>query len=755
MPDTDLANDPLLTDLTAPQREAVAHNAGPLLVLAGAGSGKTRVITRRIAYLIHRHDVAPWQVLAITFTNKAAGEMRDRVAALVSPRQAAAASISTFHSFCARVLRQYSDRIGLPPGYTIYDTADQKRAIKQAVEAVDLNTSNFPPAKTLGAISQAKNDMLDADAYAKQAGDFFTRNIAKIYHAYTRILQRNKAVDFDDLLLKTVDLLRGEQDVLDQMRDRYRYILIDEYQDTNHVQFVLAHMLAGERRNLMATGDPDQSIYSWRGADIRNILDFEQQYPDCTIVRLEQNYRSTKSILAAADALIRNNEARRHKDLWTDNEAGDPVHVVTCYDQEHEAKWIAQTFEQWRDEMELSWSDFAIFYRVNALSRSLEDELRRSSIPYQVARGTSFYDRKEIKDMLAYLQVIANPADEVNLLRIINTPARGISDKTQKMLQAHAAKSNSTVHEMLYEAEHVPSLNTRAVNSVLKFAKLLRRWRWFADLEAKPSDGAEEDKPHTLRGLVENVLRESGLQDHYASEKSDPDDERLMNLGELVTAAQEFDATFEERLEPGQEATVAARLLAYLEQVSLVADIDSLEEGSGAVTLMTLHAAKGLEYPVVAIAGVEDGLLPHERSQSSETQMEEERRLCFVGITRAQRRLVLLRAKLRTVFGQKIPTMESRFLGELPAEQIEAIDASDDYLAGDDDLTDTSGPSGGMLDRAARRFPPGTLVQHDRFGLGRVEDVSAQGSHTKARIRFEQAGTKTLILQYAPLTVLG
>ena len=719
---------------------------GPLLVLAGAGSGKTRVITRRISYLILRVGLAPWNILAITFTNKAAGEMRQRVAGMLSERQAAAVTLSTFHSLCARTLRIYGDRLNLPTGYSIYDTADQTRAVKQALEALDISSTNFPPAKILAAVSAAKNDLTDADTYEAAARDFFSRTVAKVYRGYQAVLDRNHALDFDDLLLKTVKLVRHHPDVLEALRERYQYVLIDEYQDTNHAQFTIAHALAAGHRNLCATGDPDQSIYSWRGADIRNILDFETQYTDAKVVRLEQNYRSTKCILAIADRLIRQNVRRRHKALWTENEMGTPVRVARCYDGQHEAKWVIEQLQRLHDQEEIAWSGMAVFYRTNSLSRVIEDALRNAAIPYQIVRGTAFYDRKEIKDAVAYLRVVANPADEVNLLRIINIPTRGISNKTIKAMQAHATAHQQTVSNVMDDPESVSGLHSRAVSAIAKFRRLLAQWHVAA--------AEEVDRP-SVRRFLERILLESELEAYYRKDKNDPDAERIANLGELVSSAQQFDEEydFEHADDPtSSPASLARKLEAYLEQISLVSDLDNMDSNQGAVTLMTLHAAKGLEFPVIAMIAVEDGLLPHARSKDDSEATEEERRLCFVGITRARRHLMLSHARYRTVFGQTQAVIPSRFLGELGDEAIERIDVSKDGawpakrpLSGsDDDAWDDEGEI----------YPPGTMVRHAQFGLGRVLKVDTVGAHTRARVQFAAFGTKTLVLEYARLEIV-
>ncbi|MEM8739123.1 MAG: UvrD-helicase domain-containing protein [Planctomycetota bacterium] len=746
--------DPLLDGLTPPQAQAAAHVDGPLLVLAGPGSGKTRVITRRIAYLVRAVGIPPWNVLAITFTNKAAGEMRDRVGRLLTERQARATTVATFHSLCARLLRQYADRLGLPPGYSIYDTSDQKRAIKQALEDLEINTKNFPPASMLGSISQAKNDLLDAAGYARQADNFYDRTVAKVYTKYEAILERNAALDFDDLLLKTVKLFRGHPDVLAELRDRYRYVMIDEYQDTNHAQFVIANALAAEHQCIMCTGDPDQSIYGWRGADIQNILEFERHYPAAQVVRLEQNYRSTKTILAAADALIVNNRGRRHKALWTENPQGDPVKVVSCLDEKQEATWVAEEFQRLRDEADVAWGEMAVFYRINSLSRVMEETLRRAGVPYQIARGTAFYDRKEIKDAIAYLRVVANPADEVNLLRVINTPARGISAASVKALQAFGLAHGQPIDTLLGDPMRVTALNPRAQSSVAKFGQTVDRWRATAGIDGGAPAAAEP----SLRGFVEDVLRDSGLETFYRNDKSDPDRERLANLGELVSSAQQFEEEYlfeAEQDGEGDAVGLREKLLAFLERVALVSDADAVDSDQGMVTLMTLHAAKGLEYPVVAMIGVEDGLLPHDRANADEKELEEERRLAFVGITRAERQLYLCHGKMRTVFGQTTPTIRSRFIGELPEETVEAIDPSSDPGAYEEaGYAGGGGAQRSLAARQAGQYPPGTLVKHPQFGLGRVVNVSPMGAHTRAKVDFTTAGPKTLILQYARLEVV-
>ena len=748
------ANDPLLAGLTEPQREAVTHVDGPMLVLAGPGSGKTRVITSRVAHLVTRVGIPPWQVLAITFTNKAAGEMHARTAELVTDRQARALTVCTFHSLCARVLRQFAERLDLPPGYSIYDTTDQKRAVKQALTDLEINTKNFPPGGLLSSISNSKNELVDADAYQKLASDFYSRTVAKVYTKYTEILTRNNALDFDDLLLKVVQLFREHPDVLKMLQDKYQYVMIDEYQDTNHAQFMIANALASRHKNICATGDPDQSIYGWRGANIKNILDFEAHYPDAKVVRLEQNYRSTKKILSLADGLIRHNSHRKHKDLWTHNDEGDPVQIVMCSDERHEANWIVDAYQKLHDEKDVAWGQMAVFYRINSLSRVMEDALRNAGVPYQIARGTAFYERAEIKNAVAYLRCVVNAADEVSLLRIINTPTRGISDKTVKAMQAYCLANNVQIDTLLGDPLKLTAVNTRAQTSVAKFGKLLDTWRQAAGFgPQEPTVVGDPIASTTLRGFVEDVLRQSGLEDACRNDKSDPDHERLANLGELVTSAQQFEEEYELEIEldgSDHTPTLAEKLLAFLERISLVSDVDAVDPDQGAVTLMTLHAAKGLEYPVVAMIGVEDGLLPHERANGDQQELEEERRLCFVGITRAMRQLYLTHARYRTVFGMSNATIPSRFFREMPEDCYEEVDATED----DADSLSEGLVQRSLAGREAAKYPPGTLVRHPQFGLGRIIDIHPTGSHTRARIAFNTAGTKTLILQYARLEIV-
>ena len=735
--------DELLKDLTEPQREAVTYVDGPLLIVAGAGSGKTRVITRRVGYLMSL-GIPANSILAITFTNKAAGEMKARVSA-ISPRALRDFGkldqpwpmICTFHSLCLRILRHYARTVGLPGNFSIYDAADQGRVIKEAMKALDLSTTNFTPGQVHGTISNAKNQLLTAQAYAERGGDFYQKTVARVYTKYEELLRQNNALDFDDLLLRTAHAFRDHPPVLKELQERFQYILIDEYQDTNHAQYVIAHALALRHRNICVVGDPDQSIYAWRGANIKNILEFERDYPDAKVVRLEQNYRSTKTILQIASRVIANNTQRKEKSLWTENEYGDRATLLLCQDEYDEAEAVTRQLETLHEKLEIDWNQMAIFYRMNALSRVMEDKLRAAKIPYQIARGVEFYNRKEIKDVLAYLRVVANPKDEVSLGRVVNVPPRGIGDKAVSLLEAHARGKgrNAGLFGAMEAAGEVGGLSTRAVASIGRFVGQVKRWRAIAG-EGSP-----------VRDLMETVVEESGLEDLLAKDKDA--DERgespMANVNELITSAAEYDAE--------HSAEEGGSLEGYLAMVSLVSDVDHLKDAGGAVTLMTLHAAKGLEFPVVAMIGMEEGILPHARAKESRDGMEEERRLCFVGITRTQRHLVLSKAARRRVRGMWIPTVTSPFLREMPQERLEVVDRTGISFGGS--RSEERERLEREADELASQFRRGQLVRHPVFGLGRIADISDMGQQTRAVVEFNAAGRKTLILQYTKLEAVG
>ncbi len=735
-----LSKEELLKDLTPPQRQAAEHADGPLLIIAGAGSGKTRVLTRRVAHLI-AIGIPPSSILAITFTNKAAGEMKERVGKLLDKplRDIGRLDqwnpmICTFHSLCMRILRYYGTRIGMPENFTIYDSADQTKVIKEALKLLEISSTNFSPAQVHGAISNFKNQLVTPEDAARVASMFYEKNVARIYGKYQQLLKSNNAMDFDDLLMKTVIGFREYPDVLAELQERFQYILIDEYQDTNHAQYVLAHALAMKHRNICVVGDPDQSIYAWRGADIQNILDFEKDYTDATIVKLEQNYRSTKSILLMASELISKNTRRKEKGLWTDNPDGDKAKLFICQNEEDEADTIVNQLKEEHEKNQRPWSEMAIFYRMNSLSRVIEEKLMRTRIPYQVARGVEFYNRKEIKDVLSYLRVIANPSDEVSLERIINTPTRGISDETVRKLQVYGISRGLNLWESLRVVHEVEGLTTRAVKSVQAFVQIMDFLR---NKQAKVESTMElEDMFNDTAGVVQSIMQDvfekTGLR--ILLEKStDPDKPELANVKELINSAAEYDKEHPE-----------GTLIDYLGQISLMSDVDKVEGGSGAVTLMTLHAAKGLEFPVVAMIGLEEGVLPHSRARADMNQMEEERRLCFVGITRAQERLMFSRAFARTMMGRRERTVPSPFLNELPPELIEVVDHT-----GMGFERDYQQPA------SSSNYRQGQMVRHPTFGLGRIAEIHEMGKHTRAIVEFNRAGRKTLILEYAQLEPLG
>ncbi len=811
----------ILEGLTEPQAEAVRHTEGPLLILAAAGSGKTRVVTRRIAWLI-AHGVPPWSILALTFTNKAAGEMKHRAEGLLSSLNLSARglTVTTFHTLCARLLRRYATAVpiaaggqappgttGLSPQFTIYDSDDQMAAVKKALNELELSTTNWPPRSVLSAISNAKNELQSASDYASSAKDFYTKNIARAYSLYERDLRRAGAVDFDDLLLLTARLLELRPEVRRQCVDRWQYLMIDEYQDTNRAQFQIASRLAGvglagvglegqgagpeERRaNVCVVGDPDQAIYGWRGADISNILDFEKSFAGCRVIMLGENFRSTVPILGAADALIQKNKKRKHKPLFTKRSGGKKVQMVLTRDEHHEAQLVADWFQAMRsgeawDESTQSprpnWRDMAVFYRTNALSRVVEDAMRRAQIPYVVARGTSFFQREEIKNALGYLRVVANEADDVSLSRIINTPTRGIGDKAQAALEAHAAASGQPLMQSLRQAARIGELSSVARGSVQKFLETIDGWTGHGTFMGDANGGSGgESAGGSLRELVERIVRESGLEKFYRDRakaaKSDADEERLDNLSELISSAAEFELEYDISADPANAASetapppLLAMLRAYLESVALVSDADRVDPEQGAVTLMTLHASKGLEFAAVAVIGLEEGTLPHSRANESDASLEEERRLCFVGMTRAMRQLLLSCARYRTNRGIPERTVPSRFLSELSKEHVAVSDQAGEGWNGGGDrggvryerdefdqtvaeprrAADAAGWGGGG-EGAGGAFKVGTRVRHPQFGLGEVLSITG-GLNARAQIRFRDAGVKTLLLQYARLT---
>jgi len=707
----------LLRDLTEAQRAAVTHGEGPLLVLAGPGSGKTRVITRRVAYLIGQ-GVRPGNILAITFTNKAADEMAGRVRALAAPR---GATICTFHRLAARLLREFADRAALPANFSIYDEADQRAAVRDALAAVELDRANYPPARALARISHWKNDLETPEQAAARAQDFASQRLAAVYAAYQKELAKNAALDFDDLLLRLALLLRDDAELRDRLNDRYRYVLADEYQDTNHAQYQMARGLTLKHRNLCATGDPDQSIYGWRGADIGNILAFEEDYPDAKIVRLEENFRSTPEVLALADELIRFNRRRKAKRLFTARPGGVQPRLLQSADEHEEAarlvEWIAELRRQGRE-----YRDLAVFYRVNWMSRVLEEALRRGAVPYQIIRGLEFFQRAEIKDVLAYLRLLINPADALALKRVINQPPRGIGATTAGRVLEQSAATGRDVWQVLRQVEAAPGLSAAAQAKVKKFVELIEL------LQGRLGQPVAE--------ILRATYQQSGLAAAHAAAG---DEDAADNVAELINSAAEYDA---------QAPTPA--LAEYLQQIALVSDADAYDENAGAVALMTLHAAKGLEFPAVFIAGIEDGLLPHSRSRDSEEDVEEERRLLFVGVTRAKDVLCLSYARQRSTQGKTQMTICSPFLRPL-THLLVCPDGASPSADAEEDQEDDETSQAAADDAPRSVWSCGQLVRHPKFGLGRVRQVRPGPDEGLVVVQFNTAGAKTLAVKYAPL----
>ncbi len=738
----------LVTDLNPAQRTAVEHRGGPLLIVAGAGSGKTRVLTRRIAYLLASGDATPGEILAITFTNKAAGEMKERVAELVGPRSRAM-WVSTFHSACVRILRSEASRLGIKSTFTIYDSADSLRLMTMVMRDMNLDPRKFPPRSYLAQISNLKNELIDHETFSSRTANGAEEQLAEAYGEYQRRLRQANAFDFDDLISSTVAVLQLFPDVAEHYRRRFRHVLVDEYQDTNHAQYVLIKELVGPGTpelppgQLCVVGDADQSIYAFRGATIRNIEEFERDYPNATTVMLEQNYRSTQTILTAANAVISRNESRREKKLWTDAGDGHPIVAYVADDEHDEASFVANEIDRLSDAKEFTAGDVAVFYRTNAQSRSLEEIFIRVGLPYRVVGGTRFYERKEVRDAIAYLRTIANPDDEVSLRRILNTPRRGIGDRAEDMVEALSQRERISFHAALERAEEAPGIATRSLTSIAAFVKLI------SDLRTLEESGAD---PATV---LQAVLEQSGYLKEL-QESTDPQDEtRVENLAELESVAQEF-------CEANPEGTLAE----FLEQVSLVADSDEIPDADasgGVVTLMTLHTAKGLEFPVVFLTGMEDGIFPHMRSLGDSRELEEERRLAYVGITRARQRLYLSRSVTRSAWGTPAFNPPSRFLEEIPPsaldwrreEPVGRAASSGGYGSS----PSSSSAALRLGDRPVGKGPvmsleAGERVTHQKFGLGTVVSVSGVGDKAEASIDFGSAGVKRLLLRYAPVEKL-
>ncbi|CAM5497763.1 DNA helicase PcrA [Streptomyces purpurascens] len=758
----------LLEGLNDNQRAAVVHSGSPLLIVAGAGSGKTRVLTHRIAHLLAERDVHPGQILAITFTNKAAGEMKERVEQLVGPR-ANAMWVMTFHSACVRILRRESKRLGFTSSFSIYDAADSKRLMALVCRDLDLDPKRFPPKSFSAKISNLKNELIDEEDFAAQAADGFEKTLAQAYAMYQSRLREANALDFDDLIMTTVNLLRAFPDVAEHYHRRFRHVLVDEYQDTNHAQYALVRELVGTSEHpvdvppsaddlppaeLCVVGDADQSIYAFRGATIRNILQFEEDYPNATTILLEQNYRSTQTILSAANAVIERNESRRPKNLWTNAGTGAQITGYVADTEHDEAQFVADEIDRLTDAGEAKAGDVAVFYRTNAQSRVFEEIFIRVGLPYKVVGGVRFYERKEVRDVLAYLRVLANPEDSVPLRRILNVPKRGIGDRAEAMIDALSQREKISFPQALKRVDEAYGMAARSTNAVKRFNTLMEDLRTVVESGAGPAT------------VLEAILERTGyLAELQAS--TDPQDEtRIENLQELAAVAMEFE---QERGED-ERGTLAD----FLEQVALVADSDQIpdeEDGDGVITLMTLHTAKGLEFPVVFLTGMEDGVFPHMRALGQTKELEEERRLAYVGITRARERLYLTRSTLRSAWGQPSYNPPSRFLEEIPPTHLEwkrtgatapassgPVSAVAASLSSSRSRSSASGASGFATRRTSEKpvvaLAVGDRVTHDQFGLGTVVGVKGTGGNAEATIDFGDTKPKRLLLRYAPVEKL-
>ncbi|MEE1803980.1 DNA helicase PcrA [Streptomyces sp. JV176] len=774
----------LLEGLNEEQSAAVVHTGSPLLIVAGAGSGKTRVLTHRIAHLLGTRSVHPGQILAITFTNKAAGEMKERVGQLVGPR-AQAMWVLTFHSACVRILRRESKRLGFTSSFSIYDAADSKRLMALVCRDLDLDPKRYPPKSFSAKISNLKNELIDEETFAGQAVDGFEKTLAEAYRMYQARLREANALDFDDIIMTTVHLLQAFPDVAEHYRRRFRHVLVDEYQDTNHAQYTLVRELVGpsgegeDPAELCVVGDADQSIYAFRGATIRNILQFEEDYPDATTILLEQNYRSTQTILSAANAVIERNESRRPKNLWTKAGAGAQITGYVADTEHDEAQFVADEIDRLTDAGEAKAGDVAVFYRTNAQSRVFEEIFIRVGLPYKVVGGVRFYERKEVRDVLAYLRVLANPEDNVPLRRILNVPKRGIGDRAEAMIDALALREKITFPQALRRVDEAYGMAARSANAVKRFNTLMEELRTIVESGAGPAT------------VLEAVLERTGyLAELQAS--TDPQDEtRIENLQELASVALEFeqersqaaartddDGTEGEGDGDGTDAAAAPAatptLAEFLEKVALVADSDQIpdedEDGSGVITLMTLHTAKGLEFPVVFLSGMEDGVFPHMRALGQTKELEEERRLAYVGITRARERLYLTRSSMRSAWGQPSYNPASRFLEEIPGHHLEWKRTGAQIPAGPTSGITSSlsssasrsrsggGPSGFATRRASDKpviaLAVGDRVTHDQFGLGTVMEVTGVGADAQATVDFGDVKPKRLLLRYAPVEKL-
>ncbi|QHE50981.1 DNA helicase PcrA [Pontibacillus sp. HMF3514] len=756
-----LQND-LLSGLNKEQQEAVKKTEGPLLIMAGAGSGKTRVLTHRIAYLLGEKDVSPRNVLAITFTNKAAREMKERVADIVGS-DANEMWISTFHSMCVRILRRDIDRIGIDRNFSILDTTDQLSVIKQVLKDLNLDPKKFDPRAMLGAISSAKNELKTAEDYNKTVGSYYDQQTGKVYEKYQKTLRKNQSLDFDDLIMQTLTLFDRVPEVLEYYQRRFQYIHVDEYQDTNHAQYQLVKLLADRFQNLCVVGDSDQSIYRWRGADIANILSFESDYPNAKVIMLEQNYRSTKSILNAANEVIQQNSGRKPKNLWTDNDDGENIQYYQAPTERDEALYVVNKTEEYVRSGDYKYKDVAILYRTNAQSRTIEETFVKANVPYQIIGGTKFYDRKEIKDILAYLRLISNPNDDISFSRIVNEPKRGVGKTSLENLQMYAAQNDLSMYEAVGEVEFV-GLSKKATNALKEFGSMVKNWHQQQDFLSATD-------------LVEDVLKKTGYEEMLKNEKSLEAQSRLENINEFLSVAQDFEKNNEDK-----------SLIAFLTDLALIADIDKVDDDPFAdnkVTLMTLHSAKGLEFPIVFLIGMEENVFPHSRSIMDEEEMEEERRLAYVGITRAEKQLFLTHAKMRTLFGKTNMNPISRFIDEIPADLIEGRDESagsspfggggfSDPAPKEFNSMSGGGLNGGMNQAPKAKQQPkrkatmnkkpstggesvswatGDKVSHKKWGEGTVVKVQGSGDSMELDIAFPApTGIKRVLAKFAPIT---
>lgn len=751
-----------LEDLNPVQRQAVEHRDGPLLILAGAGSGKTRVLTYRIAHLVAQ-GIDPWNILAITFTNKAAQEMRERVAALVGS-EGRGLWVATFHSACVRILRSEIEHLpGYNRSFVIYDSGDQQAVIKSCMKELNIDDKKFPPRAIGGVISDAKNKLLNPEAFSQRATDYFEQKAEKVYTLYQRKLKANNALDFDDIIMLTVRILREKPEVLAHYQEKFRYILVDEYQDTNHAQYALINLLAKRYRNLCVVGDDDQSIYMFRGADVQNILDFERDYPETVVLKLEQNYRSTQRILEAANAVVQNNTERKEKSLWTENQEGNPL-VYYVADNEHdEARYVAERIQRLRNVEGRRFNDFAILYRTNAQSRVIEERFMKEGIPYRVFSGLKFYERMEIKDIIAYLRVLHNPSDQVGFSRILNVPKRGLGDTTLEKILDYANEQGMPVLDAIMEADYIPDLTTRAKKPLFAFAQLMQELKILAHEES------------SVTRLVEEILKKTGYWEILIADKTPEAEARAENVREFLSVTAEYDAKAEDQakvLEVGDEGeeVIVPGLAGFLEQVSLVAQIDSLDQGEEAAVMMTIHSAKGLEFPVVFLGGLEEGIFPSSRSMLDPVLLAEERRLCYVAITRAREKLYLTYAGQRMLYGRTQYNRPSEFFEEIPQHLLQDRDPIDPPpnrqktrpQAGSGGIRETVGrstwgtwdsPNVGnpVKESTGIDYHVGEKVEHAKFGKGLIVSIKGEGSQAEIAVVFE-GQIKKLIAEYAKLT---